>query len=45
MTADGILGPDTIRAWQSRLGVAVDGYLGAVTARAIQTALNAGRVW
>lgn len=45
VTADGILGPDTVRAWQARLGVAVDGYLGAVTARAIQTALNAGRVW
>lgn len=45
VTADGILGPDTIRAWQSRLGVAVDGYLGAATARAIQTALNAGRLW
>ena len=43
MGVDGLIGPDTVRAWQARLGVAVDGYLGAVTARAIQTALNAGR--
>lgn len=45
VTADGYLGPNTIIAWQLRLGVADDGYLGAATARAIQTALNAGRLW
>jgi hypothetical protein bbifN4_04330 len=42
--ADGILGPNTVKAWQGKLGVTVDGYAGVETGKAIQRELNAGRV-
>lgn len=45
VTADGHLGPKTIKAWQRKLGVKADGYLGSTTARAIQKALNTGKAY
>lgn len=42
---DGILGPDTTRAWQRRLGVLDDGSFGPRTTAALQRALNEGRIW
>lgn len=45
LTADGHLGPASIKRWQTRLGVTPDGYLGPDTAHAIQTALNNGKLW
>lgn len=42
---DGVLGPNTTRAWQARLGVDQDGVLGPRSTAAIQAALNEGRLW
>lgn len=43
LTADGLLGPATIRALQKHLGVAQDSWFGPGTARALQSRLNTGR--
>ena len=45
MTVDGLIGRDTIKALQRRLGVTDDGIAGAATFRALQTNLNRGRLW
>lgn len=45
VTADGLLGPATVRAWQRKLGVKVDGLPGRETGRAIQRALNKGKIY
>lgn len=39
-TADGLLGKNTAKAWQSYLGVTADGYFGANSAKALQNWLN-----
>ena len=43
VTADGLLGPQTIKAMQRHLGVTADGILGPATAGALQTRLNGNR--
>ncbi len=43
VSADGLLGPATIKAWQRRLGVSADGYFGPATATAAQKSLNNGK--
>lgn len=45
VTADGHLGPATIKAWQRRLGVNPDGYFGPLSAKALQTKLNQGKAF
>jgi murein L,D-transpeptidase YcbB/YkuD len=40
VSADGYIGPGTIKALQRRFGVTADGYLGKGTAKALQTYLN-----
>ena len=45
VTADGHLGPKTIKTWQRKLGVKADGYLGLATGKAIQKALNTGKAY
>ena len=42
-TADGYLGPETVKHIQSYVGVSVDGYLGSNTAAAIQKRINTGK--
>lgn len=42
---DGLLGPNTITSWQGKLGVKKDGYFGAESTKALQKALNAGKLW
>lgn len=39
-TADGIMGPGTVKAMQKYYGVTVDGYMGVETVKAMQTAIN-----
>lgn len=39
-TADGIMGPGTVKAMQKYYGVTVDGYMGVQTVKAMQTAIN-----
>lgn len=41
---DGILGPQSIKALQGKLGVEADGWFGTETAKALQQALNRGDV-
>lgn len=38
--ADGVLGKDTVKAWQRKLGVKADGYFGEASAKAWQKYLN-----
>lgn len=44
VTADGLLGRETITAWQKKLGVTADGIAGHATVAALQTALN-NKLW
>ncbi len=39
-TADGIMGPSSVKAMQKYYGVTVDGYMGAKTVKAMQAAIN-----
>jgi peptidoglycan hydrolase-like protein with peptidoglycan-binding domain len=39
-TADGIMGPNSVKAMQKYYGVTVDGYMGVQTVKAMQTAIN-----
>ena len=40
VTADGVLGKDTVKAWQKKLGVKTDGVFGTESAKAWQKYLN-----
>lgn len=40
VSADGIMGPGTVKAMQKYYGVGVDGYMGVETVRAMQRAIN-----
>lgn len=45
VTADGLLGRETITAWQKKLGVTADSIAGRNTVTALQQALNNGKLW
>lgn len=40
VTADGIMGPNSVKAMQKYYGVTVDGYMGTETVKAMQRAIN-----
>lgn len=40
-TVDGIIGPNTVKAWQKKIGVTADGYFGENSVKAWQKYLNA----
>jgi hypothetical protein len=42
VSADGIIGPQTIMALQARVGAAQDGIWGSITTKGLQSHLNAG---
>jgi hypothetical protein len=43
VTADGVIGPITVRALQMRVGAGVDGVWGPDTTRHLQAALNVAK--